>query len=252
VNESAVAVQAPQQARPLEMTVADVRAQNNLVKQVLQEVMQRGHHYGSVPGAKGEVLFKAGAEKLALVFRLSPAFVIQEKQLANAHREYVVTCTMTHIGTGTVLGSGVGSCSTMETKYRYRWKGEGKNRARTENPDIADVYNTCLKMAKKRAQVDATLTVTGASDIFAPEEPEGDEHDDAKDAPHEEPTKREILLRDCGLLCGKIGGDATVIREVFAAAGLPLGRTLQSLSDAELERAKEALTAAAAKGGTKP
>ena len=37
---------------------------------------------------------------------------------------------------------------------------------RQENPDIADVYNTVLKMAKKRAQVDATLTAVGASDIL--------------------------------------------------------------------------------------
>lgn len=37
---------------------------------------------------------------------------------------------------------------------------------RVENPDIADAYNTVLKMAKKRAHVDAILTATAASDIF--------------------------------------------------------------------------------------
>ena len=37
---------------------------------------------------------------------------------------------------------------------------------RAENPDIADQWNTVLKMAKKRAQVDATLTATGASDLL--------------------------------------------------------------------------------------
>lgn len=37
---------------------------------------------------------------------------------------------------------------------------------RQENPDIADTYNTVLKIAKKRAQVDAMLTATAASDIF--------------------------------------------------------------------------------------
>lgn len=37
---------------------------------------------------------------------------------------------------------------------------------KTENPDIADVYNTVLKMAKKRALIDAVLTVTAASDTF--------------------------------------------------------------------------------------
>jgi len=35
-----------------------------------------------------------------------------------------------------------------------------------ENPDIADCWNTVLKMAKKRAQVDAILSATAASDIF--------------------------------------------------------------------------------------
>lgn len=37
---------------------------------------------------------------------------------------------------------------------------------KVENPDIADVYNTVLKMAKKRAYVDGILSATGASDIF--------------------------------------------------------------------------------------
>ena len=37
---------------------------------------------------------------------------------------------------------------------------------RVENMDLADTYNTVLKMAKKRALVDATLTATAASDIF--------------------------------------------------------------------------------------
>lgn len=37
---------------------------------------------------------------------------------------------------------------------------------KTENPDIADVWNTVLKMAKKRAYVDGILSATAASDIF--------------------------------------------------------------------------------------
>jgi hypothetical protein len=35
-----------------------------------------------------------------------------------------------------------------------------------EHDNPADFYNTCEKMGKKRALVDATLTVTAASDIF--------------------------------------------------------------------------------------
>ncbi|MGL4462932.1 MAG: hypothetical protein ACRC1K_12350, partial [Planctomycetia bacterium] len=43
---------------------------------------------------------------------------------------------------------------------------EKQRSGRVENPDIADTYNTVLKMSKKRALVDAVLTATAASDIF--------------------------------------------------------------------------------------
>jgi hypothetical protein len=43
---------------------------------------------------------------------------------------------------------------------------EKQPRGRVDNPDIADTFNTVLKMAKKRAHVDAILTATAASDIF--------------------------------------------------------------------------------------
>ncbi len=56
---------------------------------------------------------------------------------------------------------------------------------RAENPDPADQYNTVLKMAKKRALVDAVLTATAASDCFAQDLEDledGIEAADAKDA----------------------------------------------------------------------
>jgi len=37
---------------------------------------------------------------------------------------------------------------------------------KVERPDMADTYNTVIKMAKKRSLVDATITATAASDIF--------------------------------------------------------------------------------------
>jgi hypothetical protein len=42
----------------------------------------------------------------------------------------------------------------------------GQEIGRIENPDIADCYNTCLKMSKKRALVDAALTTCAASGVF--------------------------------------------------------------------------------------
>lgn len=50
------------------------------------------------------------------------------------------------------------------SKESGTWRIVIKKKA--ENPDIADVYNTVLKMAKKRAHVDATISVCAASDIF--------------------------------------------------------------------------------------
>ncbi len=43
---------------------------------------------------------------------------------------------------------------------------EGQQVGRIENPDAADIANTVLKMAKKRALVDATLALARCSDLF--------------------------------------------------------------------------------------
>jgi hypothetical protein len=62
---------------------------------------------------------------------------------------------------------------------------EGQVVGRVENTDPADQYNTVLKMAKKRAQVDATLTAVGASDVLSQDLddlPPGSEPDEFVDA----------------------------------------------------------------------
>lgn len=62
---------------------------------------------------------------------------------------------------------------------------EGQNVDKVEHDSPADFFNTVLKMAKKRAFVDATITATAASDIFTQDvgDAEGD------DTP-EQPPKR--------------------------------------------------------------
>lgn len=149
--------------RAEQMSVTQIAGRVNLVHQVLEKVMKKGTHYGTVPGCGSKlVLLKPGADVLAMTFRLVPQFRVDRIDLSNGHREYDVTCSMFGAD-GTLMGQGVGSASTMEKKYRYRKDDRG---AKIENEDIADVYNTVLKIAKKRAHVDATLTVTGAADLF--------------------------------------------------------------------------------------
>nr|WP_314639736.1 hypothetical protein [uncultured Olsenella sp.] len=173
------------------------------VHEAYASVMQENVHYGVIPGTKKPSLLKPGAEMLCTQFRLVPSFSVTRSDLSGGHREYEVTCTLTKLDTGQVWAQGIGLCTTLESKYRYRkasdfevtgdsvpkdyWgdkarykrAGYGARKVngvwewvrytsseRTENPDIADTYNTVLKMAKKRALVDATLTATGCSDMF--------------------------------------------------------------------------------------
>lgn len=88
---------------------------------------------------------------------------------------------------------------------------EGQQTDRVENPDPADQYNTVLKMAKKRAQVDATLTATGASDILTQDLedlPPASVNVDAIDVEYDEKPHPTIVAID----------DAPTIEELEALA----------------------------------
>ena len=145
------------------LTAQDIINSVSLVKQVSDAVMKPGVHFGTIPGCGSKpTLLKPGAEMLAMTFRLAPKYEVTIKDFPNGHREYSVVTILTHMISGQLFGQGLGSCSTMESKYRYRKFGGN----RVENENIADTYNTVLKMAKKRSFVDAVLNATSASDMF--------------------------------------------------------------------------------------
>jgi hypothetical protein len=204
MSETALTVQqgTAQQGGLMEYSPQQVAKQIALVQEVMRTCMKDGEHYGKIPGCGDKpTLLKSGAEKLNFTFRMAPDYEVDTIELANGHREYRVKCKMTHISTGLFLGAGVGSATTLETKWRYRNENTGKSVPKeywdsgrnpaelggegftprkitvngksewvifhqVEHPNPADYYNTCLKMAKKRALVDAVLTCTAASDIF--------------------------------------------------------------------------------------
>lgn len=186
-----------------ERSVEDVRRQVSKIQELMRSVMHDGEHYGTIPGTSKPSLLKPGAEKLCFVFRLAPLFEIEQTDQANGHREYRIICRLKSIGTDTIVGEGAGMCTTMESKYRYRehddfqvldqpipkdskekkkeYRAQGfgmkkvdgewcwvryTSSSKIENPDIADTYNTVLKMASKRALVAAVLISTAASDLF--------------------------------------------------------------------------------------
>lgn len=103
------------------MSVEKLTGQMRIIKDVMQNIMIDGEHYGTIPGCgPKKVLHKPGAEKLCVTFRLAPSYEIKKSVLRDDHREYEIICTLTHIQSGAVIAQGVGSCSTLESKYRYR------------------------------------------------------------------------------------------------------------------------------------
>ena len=169
-------------------TPQEVRQHVNLIQEVMKNVMKPETHYGKIPGCDKPTLFKAGSEVLLTTFMIGTRVEVQDMSTDDCFR-YRVKVVGFHHPTGTILGEGVGECSTNETKYKWRrtyieeefndtpetrrkytYYKSGNNGPVYKNmlvrTEPADLANTVLKMAKKRAQIDFTLTALGASDIF--------------------------------------------------------------------------------------
>ena len=89
------------------LTVEQVLGQVALIQRIMTAAMKDGEHYGRIPGCGDRpTLLKPGAEKLCLLFRLAPAYAVNERQLERGHREYRVQVTLTSIATQVTIGQG--------------------------------------------------------------------------------------------------------------------------------------------------
>jgi hypothetical protein len=230
------------------LTADHVIARVKHVQGVMRKSMKAGEHYGTIQGIRDnrKILFKSGAEKLAFVFRLAARPSVEVIQLRDDHREYRVSCELVSLVNGSCAGVGIGCASTLESKHRWRnqraacpacgtqaihksryddgWycnpkhggckgnfrKDEVKEPAKIENPDPADQWNTVLKMAKKRAFIDAILTATAASDIFAPDPVDDPEIDQSEEKASAQQIRQMFTAAD------KAGVDKETIRTVIA------------------------------------
>jgi hypothetical protein len=191
-----------QSVSPLPVQV--IKANRALVQQLMREAMRKDIHYGTVPGTDKDTLYKAGSELILSMFRLAVRPVIEDLS-TDDYVKYRVRCDLTVNGSDMIVGSGVGECSSQEEKYQWRaavcheeWEeqnalGQARikwKRGYNDGPpqrieqvrvNWADIANTVLKMAKKRAQIDATLTATGCSDVFTQDmDDEGEERAERK------------------------------------------------------------------------
>lgn len=240
------------------LTAENIRAQVGLIQKVMKAVMKKETHYGVIPGTNKPTLYKAGAEVLLTTFRIAVDPEVDDLSTGDEIR-YRIRAIGRHQATGNVVGTGIGECSTSEEKYRWRdavcqeefdaadedrkrikyakAKGGGHYTRQQIRTVPADLANTVLKMAKKRAQIDLTLTATAASDIFTQDvEDMADTDGSSDDRPRE--TQRPAARPKSG--GGGGSGTATekqvgLVRMKLERAGIPETEFLEAFDIASVE-----------------
>ena len=169
------------------LPVAEVTGRVRRIQEVMKALMKEGTHYGTIPGTPKPTLYQPGAELLCVTFRIAANPRVEDLSTDDAIRYRVTMAAVSQV-TGEALGEGVGECSSNETKYRWqrpacdeefaetpdelkreKWL-RGKNgtyKAKQIRTSPADIANTILKMAYKRALISMTRTVLACSDQFA-------------------------------------------------------------------------------------
>lgn len=148
--EDELSIVARRDPQELQLALQKIGAFQELVRTQLQE----GRDYGTIPGAGNrKVLLKPGAEKITVLLGLRSRFDIAGKveDFEQGFFAYMVKCSLI-APNGEVVTEGLGQANTKERRYVRQ--------------DAFTLANTVLKMARKRALVDAALTVGSLSDVF--------------------------------------------------------------------------------------
>nr|DAV87190.1 MAG TPA: Putative quorum-sensing-regulated virulence factor [Caudoviricetes sp.] len=162
--------------------IANTMAKIQQMQNVVQKTLKKGHDFGEVPGTSKPTLLKPGGEKICMLFGLNPEyeFLQTTEDYDKEFFSYNIRCTL--FRNGQPVAQGVGSCNSKEKKYRFinvdeipeNYIGQseqitdkyGRTKYKINNPDICSLVNTILKMAKKRAFIDAVLQVASLSEVF--------------------------------------------------------------------------------------
>ena len=121
-------------------------------QQLVNSQLKKDHDYGVIPHTQKPTLLKPGAEKILMLMGITSEFEIADstRDWEKGFFQYQVRCKL--FKNGLLLTEGLGAANTKETKF--------------EKANPFSIDNTILKMAKKRALVDATLLVGSLSDVF--------------------------------------------------------------------------------------
>lgn len=193
---SEVPVSVPQDLVPaFAISLADAKERIRQLQEFVASQMVKDVDYGVINGTERPALLKPGAEKLTMMYGFTVEMDVTQRveNWDKGFFHYEVQCTLRNKRNGIIEAMGFGSCNSMEARYRYRWvwpnevpdsvnkanlpkkkfkgkKGQELVKYRMVNDDPYTLVNTFLKMAEKRAHVDAILKATRSSGLFTQDE----------------------------------------------------------------------------------
>lgn len=207
---------------------------------VMKQNLKEGHDYGVVPGTQKPTLFKPGAEKILMLLGITSEYEIIEEIQDYDDGFFAFTVKAILSRNGQKITEGVGHANTKESRYMNRWVTESKlpegidkstlqtrqkeskyNPGETyteyliENSDSYTLANTVLKMAKKRAQVDAVLTVASLSEIFT-QDMEDFIDVDSQNANNKTTSKKSSTSKTSTYACSECGQTITQAVHVYS------------------------------------
>lgn len=136
------------------LSVEEVIKRAEHFKDFIHQTMVEGVDYGKVAGYSNPTLLKPGAEKICHYMKLSIHYEVSHRfeDWQGGMFYYEVRVVLTQLDNMQSVAQGIGSANTKEKQYLG------------QSP-FANI-NTVLKMAKKRALVDAVLNISATSGIF--------------------------------------------------------------------------------------
>lgn len=164
------------------------KQETSLLQKLVRESLVRDIDFGRIPGTPADSLWDPGANAILNAFNCR----VGERRVLSLREEIdrlsvILEVPIISRDTGKEVGSGIGAASTLETKHKYRWVSEGdaqqlgydigalKQRAnkdsgevecRIRNPEHDELLNTIVKMASKRAEVDAAESLPGVASVL--------------------------------------------------------------------------------------
>ncbi len=186
-GDEAPAVRPPASVNVTPEAVENTKRSIFLLQGMVKDMLAPNVDFGHVPGIKGEFLWDPGAAKIAACFNCYPG----KRRIITMEMtgERVVVCVEVPLisrATGEIVGAGIGAASTEEAKFHNLWVEKPAEYGYTDeaikvlkhrekgnfiqykipNPSPGDLTNTIVKMASKRAEVDAVETLPGVSSLL--------------------------------------------------------------------------------------